>query len=94
MTDSMKPAIVAAARDEAAARAVEVQLLQRYSFDYRVRSVVDDAAEAERGSEDAALVMVDALWEDASAVLSRIREKQPSTRRLAIAPWGMPVASN
>jgi thioredoxin reductase (NADPH) len=93
MTDSMKPAIVAAARDEATARAVEVQLLQRYSFDYRVRSVVDDAAEAERGSEDAALVMVDALWGDASAVLSRIREKQPSTRRLAIAPWGMPVAS-
>ena len=89
----MKPSIVAAARDEATARAVEVQLLQRYSFDYRVRSVVDDAAEAERGSEDAALVMVDALWEDASAVLSRIREKQPSTRRLAIAPWGMPVAS-
>lgn len=93
ITDSMKPSIVAAARDEATARAVEVQLLQRYSFDYRVRSVVDDAVEAERGSEDAALVLVDALWENASAVLSRIREKQPSTRRLAIAPWGMPVAS-
>jgi thioredoxin reductase (NADPH) len=37
--------------------------------------------------------MVDALWEDASEVLSWIRERQPSTRRLAIAPWGMPVAS-
>lgn len=93
MTDSMKPSIVAAARDEATARAVEDQLLQRYSFDYRVRSVVDDAAEAQRACEDAALVLVDALWQDAAAVLSRIRHKQPSTRRLAIAPWGMPVAS-
>jgi thioredoxin reductase (NADPH) len=89
----MKPSIIWVCGDEETSAVIEDQLRQRYSIDYEVTCFVGIDAAGAKASEEAALVLVDAMWDGAVELLAAIKESHPSTRRLAIAPWGQAIAS-
>ena len=86
-----RPAIVSICRDETTARNVDGQLRRRYGADYEIRRVADSASLLR--IDGARLLLVDALLEGAADLLAEMKERQPATRRLAIAPWGQPISS-
>ncbi|HYI45899.1 MAG TPA: NAD(P)/FAD-dependent oxidoreductase [Actinomycetota bacterium] len=91
-----KPAIVSVCRDQTTSRIIEDQLRQRYSTDYDIRILAADSDIEEMQSEcrGAALLMTDVMWGGAAELLAIVKEREPATGRLGVAPWGQPVASS
>ena len=88
-----RPLIVSVCGSDATAQIIESQLRARYAGDYDISCLFDGEEALWKTREDAALLLVDATWGGATELLTRIKEKRPSTRRLAVAPWGQAVVS-
>jgi thioredoxin reductase (NADPH) len=71
------------------------QLRQRYSIDYDIKTldVDSDAGTMMDACRGAALVIADVTWSGSSELLSDVKDNEPATGRLGVAPWGQPVAS-